>query len=1009
MQALDSTFVKLAASLGVGFVAILVALWLRGRMVQSDKERCAHQRTIAILLAAWAALVFITFWAVHLPSISEEQKRACALVFPHANRVVAFDADGQVTADLHPLPGGRHGLREPGGAVVSTSGRLYVADTGNQRVLKLDSAGHLLNGWKGFTLPVDVGVMEERKMLGIRPGLYGIQTGSGIAVLEEDGRVIKTDLEGKRVASVPAPGQTDLSFTHPRGLAVDYRGNIYVADTGANRVVKSSPSGQVLEVWEGLEQPTRVAIGERNDLFALDSGGKRVVRLAAMDERRSHYHLSTPAYDLKALPQDTGVALYLATDSGVKRLSVAEAHASQPGGTHRLAGAYPLAENARRSLFGLFGGLLVVGCAFCAGAWLAARLRMSDLSVSESLLIFTALGMAALMAGAFALACLNGFYVSSAALLLAVLAIPGLRPALAWARRARTALAQVTVGPFSVLLAAVVGATVCVNLVNGLTPPTDPDSLIYHLVMAKDLAGHHGFRPLQLLPANYPLGMELIYGLCLLLGTDVITKVVHFALGLVATVGVYAVGTRHFGARVGKVAAVIFYTTHVVQFISSISYNDFGLVVFSLAALCMLLRWAEEKKTPWLVALALFSGMGMWVKYHGAIGVIVSGGAVFVLSLAHGKKNLPAALVRGAGVGLFGLLLFAPWAVKNYVVTGNPCYPLLHRMFGGTDLTDFRAANIVAFAHYGVGLGRSLAHYLTLPWNLVVYGKPGDYKLFGNMLNPLFLALIPALLFVRRTPTPLRILGGYGFAFFVLWASVTQMVRLLLPALPVFSVLAAWVLVNFRVPPLSPRWSGWWRGVAACLLAVQATLSLVWLLMFWPVSRPFSVVLGMETREQYLSRRPDCHQAISFINQNLPREARVLFLWEDRTYYCQRPVLADGIVESWWFVEMMGHAGKAPAFLEGLRQRGMTHILHHNFRQQYLLSDTPARALVDPKQRAEFEADLTAAQDVWDELRQDYLTPLYSANDVEVFQVNYPDLPLDKSVATIQSGNGPAL
>ena len=75
---------------------------------------------------------------------------------------------------------------------------------------------------------------------------------------------------------------------HPRGLAIDLDGNLYIADTGGCRVVKLSPAGEVVAKFGSkgtgrgqFVEPTDVAVGPNGLMYVADAGNRRVVILDA--------------------------------------------------------------------------------------------------------------------------------------------------------------------------------------------------------------------------------------------------------------------------------------------------------------------------------------------------------------------------------------------------------------------------------------------------------------------------------------------------------------------------------------------------------------------------------------------------------------------------------------------------------------------------------------------------------------------------------------------------------
>jgi DNA-binding beta-propeller fold protein YncE len=74
---------------------------------------------------------------------------------------------------------------------------------------------------------------------------------------------------------------TDLR--HPASVTVDTAGTVYVADFGANRVLKLAPdasSPTVLPLTD-LNKPSTVAVDTAGDVYVLDEGNFRVLKLPA--------------------------------------------------------------------------------------------------------------------------------------------------------------------------------------------------------------------------------------------------------------------------------------------------------------------------------------------------------------------------------------------------------------------------------------------------------------------------------------------------------------------------------------------------------------------------------------------------------------------------------------------------------------------------------------------------------------------------------------------------------
>lgn len=155
------------------------------------------------------------------------------------------------------------GLTRPTGMALDPSGDLYIADTGNNRVVVVpgDGGPQTVVPATGLSRPIGLALNAEGD-------LY-------IADSFND-RVVKIPADGSGQVTAPTTG-----LLHPNGLALDRAGSLFVADFVNDRVVKVPADGgpQTTVPFTGLSQPTGLAFDRRGDLFVSDSGNDRVVRL----------------------------------------------------------------------------------------------------------------------------------------------------------------------------------------------------------------------------------------------------------------------------------------------------------------------------------------------------------------------------------------------------------------------------------------------------------------------------------------------------------------------------------------------------------------------------------------------------------------------------------------------------------------------------------------------------------------------------------------------------------
>ena len=139
------------------------------------------------------------------------------------------------------------------GIAVDSGGNLYIADTDNQRVRKVDSMGTITTiagtGVSGFSWDGGPAV-EARisKTFGVavdRGGnLYIADTGSHrVRKVDSTGTITTIAGTGERGFSGDGGPATRARITSPSGLAVDGAGNLYIADLGNSRIRRLKPSG----------------------------------------------------------------------------------------------------------------------------------------------------------------------------------------------------------------------------------------------------------------------------------------------------------------------------------------------------------------------------------------------------------------------------------------------------------------------------------------------------------------------------------------------------------------------------------------------------------------------------------------------------------------------------------------------------------------------------------------------------------------------------------------------
>ena len=217
-----------------------------------------------------------------------------ALVFSQQVTTVA----GYGTADFLDGPGWQAGFKGITGVCTDPQGTIYVADSGNNRIRKVEATGnHMVStiagsGVEGFADGV---------------GTNAVFGSPKSICIDNQGNLYVTDFWNYKIRKItPAgvvttvagttPGFADgtvatAKFSYLGGICIDAQGNLYVADGGNNRIRKITPSGMVSTVagstgghQDGVgtsaqfDYPTGICIDSSNTLFVTEFFGGKLIR-----------------------------------------------------------------------------------------------------------------------------------------------------------------------------------------------------------------------------------------------------------------------------------------------------------------------------------------------------------------------------------------------------------------------------------------------------------------------------------------------------------------------------------------------------------------------------------------------------------------------------------------------------------------------------------------------------------------------------------------------------------
>jgi hypothetical protein len=435
---------------------------------------------------------------------------------------------------------------------------------------------------------------------------------------------------------------------------------------------------------------------------------------------------------------------------------------------------------------------------------------------------------------------------------------------------------------------------------------------------------------------GFPQLGEMQFTLGLLLLGEGVAPLLHLGHGLLALAITGSLARRAFGKDVAWSAFSVLLSVPTLLSLMSRAYVDVTLLFYATAVFYSFIRWRETRARGdaaaargWLLVTGLLCGFCGGVKYT-AIGVPLA--LALGVAWVSRRDGIGRAVGRLAFLTGIVVVVVLPWLVENSLTTANPVYPFF--ISTGVYWDEWRGW---WYDRPGTGLAA------TAPWRLLiapleatVLGFEGTSR-YDATIGPLLLAGVGLLPFVwRLIDRADRAVAGHALLFlcvnYALWLSGLARSALLVQTrllFPVFGVVA--VLGGLALDRLSrlnrPRLNVGW-------LARTVVGGALGLLLFSQVTdfvraNPLPVVLGLETRGDYLTRRLGWYYvAIEAINQDLPPESSVLFLWEPRAYHCGVECLPDALLDRWLHTTHL-YGQDAAAVAAAWREQGITHVLLH--------------------------------------------------------------------------------
>jgi len=453
-----------------------------------------------------------------------------------------------------------------------------------------------------------------------------------------------------------------------------------------------------------------------------------------------------------------------------------------------------------------------------------------------------------------------------------------------------------------------------ISLAGALSPEIFYDSLVYHLGVPNYYKLNHKIvnMPYVFL-SNLPAVASMLFTTGLLIKDEILSKLINYSASIFCCLTLFSISKRYFNLKVGIWASLIFYTITHVMLSSWSCGTETILVLFAVLSLYALMNYNSEQN-KWLIISSIFSGLAMGVKYTG---IFVAVGIIFTFLIIN--RRFSADIIKKLIIFTFiSTIIVSPWLIKNYVYKKNPVYPYLNSIFPKDAYSDYTKLNgfIVEARQSGKF---ELINWLKHPWNITM-GKISNSENF----TPLFLFLIP-LLFLFGKPPLILIYGiSYSIVIWLTWSFSTTMIRFMMPAFPILGL----IISNYNNTGNHKSV----KKVLSWVIIFTCVTGIYWAGWIAYIQGGWRVVFGKEKKSDFLSNTHSSYPygyyaGIEFINKELPKSAKILFIGEGRSFYINRIPVVSSAHDLTPIIEYAKASKSGDELYNNIKSQGITHIL----------------------------------------------------------------------------------
>jgi hypothetical protein len=387
------------------------------------------------------------------------------------------------------------------------------------------------------------------------------------------------------------------------------------------------------------------------------------------------------------------------------------------------------------------------------------------------------------------------------------------------------------------------------------------DTYQYHLEGLKIFAQERGFKYIpQNIRVNMPFQAELYQIIGLFLNDIRIAFSIQASFTLLLSLGIIVFTYQKTRSPfLSLLSGAIFLGLPMIRHQTGILTVEIFLGFFLFLSFIFFDLFITTREQKWLIFAGGFGGFSVGIKLL-AFQLLVAYAFLFGIEFFTQPKKK---VVFQSAIIFFStyILLAAPWLIKSYLLTGNPCYPYYYSLFGGYGNAFSEA--------YHQALNRNV-------WNIPF--TPGQFfRSFITFCYPEYrispiMLFFPFLFLRRRARNELYLLSAYLISFFTWWW-MCRLPRYGIYTIPFFLSLIFLGIHNISLLKLpSQLITLMKRGIYFLLILFLLFYSKQHLVT--SISQGLKVIMNKEEKEKLYQAWPT-YQMSQYLNENFGENVRV--------------------------------------------------------------------------------------------------------------------------------------